>query len=288
MEDYRKAGKIAALAISYGRGLIKPGAPILEVTDKIEKRVAELGGQLAFPVQLSINEAAAHSYPSFNDSRVFQDGDMVKLDIGVHINGHIGDTAITVDLGSDPELVKAAEDALSSAIAFIKPGVTLGEIGKVIEDAMARHGCSPVRNLGGHGLGKYLFHDKPFIPNYDNSDTEKLEAGQVIALEPFATRGAGMVTEGSSAELFAQVGEAQLRVAREVLTSIRERSLLPFSKKDMVRKHGLAKAALALRELERSNSIVSFPPLVEKSKMSVSQFEHTIIVGNPVEILTKE
>jgi methionyl aminopeptidase len=112
----------------------------------------------------------------------------------VEVNGFIGDNACTIDLsGNNAELTKASEDALAAAIAAIKEGITLGEIGQAIEGAITKRGFSPVRNLGGHGLDKYEIHTPPSIPNIANNDPIRLEKGQIVAIEPFATSGAGVV-----------------------------------------------------------------------------------------------
>ena len=164
IEKLKKAGKIAAQVLEYGKGLIKKDASLLEVLDKIEAKIFELGGKLAFPAQISCNHIAAHHCPEEDDKTIFSD-QLVCLDVGVHVDGFIGDTAVTVDLsGKHEDLVKASREALENAIKTIKVGVTLGEIGKIIQDTIQRYGFAPIRNLSGHGLGVYEQHTKPSIP----------------------------------------------------------------------------------------------------------------------------
>ena len=185
LAKYKKAGRIAAEALGYGKSLIKKGAHILDVTEKITAKIKDLGGELGFPVNISMDDQAAHNTAKINDDFKF-DNEIVKLDVGVHIDGFIGDTACTIDLsGEHPELVKASEEALANAIKIIKPGVTLGEIGKVIEQAITKYELQPVRNLSGHGLDEFMNHAAPQIPNFDTGDKTKLEKGQVIAIEYF-------------------------------------------------------------------------------------------------------
>ncbi|GAG18527.1 unnamed protein product, partial [marine sediment metagenome] len=170
LDAYTKAGRIAGQALEYGKSLIKPGVLVLDVVEKIEAKIKELGGEPAFPVQISLNETAAHYCPDKNDETKLND-QVVCLDVGVSVDGFIGDTACTVDLsGKNSELVLASEEALKNAIAIIKPGVKVGEIGKVIEETITKHGFRPVKNLSGHGLDEYNIHDFPTIPNYDNED----------------------------------------------------------------------------------------------------------------------
>ena len=170
MDEYIEAGKIAAQALKYGGKLIKVGESLLDVTEKVEQKVLDLGAEFAFPPQISLNEIAAHYCADPNDETKFKEGDIAKLDVGVMIDGYIGDNALTVDLGDNEKLVRASREALNKAIEIIKPGVTLSEIGKTIHDTITGYGFAPVRNLSGHGLDKYVFHDKPSIPNFDNGD----------------------------------------------------------------------------------------------------------------------
>ena len=132
MDDWIKAGEIASKVRKYGKGLIKPGVSLLDINNKVESKIVELGGKPAFPSQFSINNIAAHYTSVIDDKTKFKEGDLVKFDHGVHINGAIADTAITIDLGDHSKLVKASENALKAAIDIVKPGVTNGEVGSII------------------------------------------------------------------------------------------------------------------------------------------------------------
>ena len=160
---YRKAGKIAKQAREYGKSLCVEGALALDIAEKIEAKIRELGGELAFPCDVSINDVAAHYSPIVGDKLKLKKGDLVKLDLGAHVDGYIADTAVTVEVGTDErqDLIKASEEALKNAIAIIKPGVSLGEIGKVIEETITKYGFRPVKNLSGHGLERYNIHSEP-------------------------------------------------------------------------------------------------------------------------------
>ena len=148
MKDWSKAGEIASEAREYGKKLIKVGSSHLEVTKSIEAKIISLGGEMAFPTQISINNVAAHYTSLFYTDLKFKEGDVCKLDLGVHINGAIGDTAVTIDLGSNDSLVKASLNALNVAIEIAKPGVEVREIGKVIHSEITSLGFSPIVNLG--------------------------------------------------------------------------------------------------------------------------------------------
>jgi methionyl aminopeptidase len=279
-EKYIDAGKIASESLHYGARLIKIGASLLEVTEKIEQKVLDLGVQFAFPPQISLNEIAAHYCADPNDKTIFKKGDLAKLDVGVMIDGYIGDNALTVDLGENEKLVQASRDALSNAIKVIEPGVTLSEIGRTIQDTIIKLGYAPVRNLSGHGLDRYVFHGKPSIPNFDSGDTTELTDGQVIAIEPFASNGAGIIFESSNANIFSLTNKKPVRniITRQVLKEILKFKKMPFTARWLVKKFPEFKVKFALRELLQQNIITEYPPLPDKAGGLISQAEHTVIV----------
>jgi methionyl aminopeptidase len=201
--------------------------------------------------------------------------------VGVQIEGHIADNALTVDLsGKHEDLIKASREALNNALKLIKPGITLAEIGRVIHETITSYGFSPVKNLSGHGLGKYQIHTKPSVPNFDNGNENVLNEGDVIAIEPFASTGAGIVEESSPATLFTLIGEPSVRdpITRTVLREIETYNHLPFTKRWLEKKFGVPKTNFALRVLKRTGHLHEHPPLFDKNRGMVSQAEHTIIV----------
>ncbi len=286
MKDWIKAGEIAGESREFGKKLIKVGASHKEITEKIESKIIELGGKLAFPTQMSINHVAAHYTALLNKDFKFEEGDVVKLDLGVSINGAIGDTAVTVDLGDNEKLVKASRNALNSALEITKPGVTIGEIGKTIQEEITNLGFKPIKNLGGHGLDKYQIHTEPTIPNYDNGDETKLKKDQKIAVEPFASNGSGFVTDGNPSEIFqlTHVKNIRLQSAREILKYISEEfKTLPFAKRSLLVKFNKLQIATGLLALKREGILHEYGTLPERDKGAmVSQAEHSLIVGEKV------
>jgi methionyl aminopeptidase len=289
LNAYIKAGKIAAEARAYGESLIKVGAKLVDVTQAVEKKITELGGEFAFPPQISLNSIAAHYAALQDDQTIFKEGDVVKLDLGVHIEGYVADTAITVDLGNNTELVKASQQALANALKIIRPGVTLSEIGRTIQESIEEKGYTPIRNLSGHGLGRFIIHTTPSIPNIDTKDTTSLKEDQVIAIEPFATTGQGLVGESGMASIFSLVQKKPVRNAltRDVLRTIEQYQGLPFSHRQLILQLGPGKVAFALRELKQLGCIHEYPPLKEKANGLVSQAEHSVIVKEKPIIYTK-
>jgi len=290
IEKLKKAGKIAAQIRDYGKGLVVKDASMTEVLDKIEEKIIELGAKPAFPAQISCNHIAAHYCPDEEDETVFSD-QLVCLDVGVHVDGFIGDTAVTVDLsGKYSDLIKAAEEALENAVNIIKPGITLSEIGKIVQETINKYGFAPVRNLSGHGLGRYEVHTKPNIPNFENHDETKIEEGMVFAVEPFASTGAGIVQNSGTATVFELKNKKPVRniITRQVLKEIESYNGLPFTTRWLTRKFG-AKVKFAFREMEQLGMLHAHPPLADKDKGMISQAEHSILIdddGNVV-VLTQ-
>jgi methionyl aminopeptidase len=286
MKDWIKAGEIAGEVREFGKKLIKPGKSHREVTEKIEAKILELNGELAFPTQMSLNNVAAH-YTSLADKDFnFKEGDIIKLDVGVHVNGAIGDTALTVDLGNNSKLIKASQNALKAALDIVKPGVSLGEIGKTIQDEITALSFAPVKNLGGHGLDRYQIHTSPTVPNFDNKDSTKLERGQKIAIEPFASSGRGLIIEGNPSEIYQIVNPKNLRNpnGRKILQYVTKKyKTLPFAKRQLLGKFNKLEVATGLLALKREGILHEFGTLPEKVKDSlVSQAEHSVIVGEKV------
>ncbi|MFH1401022.1 MAG: type II methionyl aminopeptidase [Nanoarchaeota archaeon] len=288
-DAYIKAGKIAGEALKRGHDLITIGAKPVQIIDAVEAYILSQGAGLAFPAQISINNVAAHTCATDEDDYVLAEDDVIKLDCGVHVNGYIADNAVCVTLGTThAALVKAARDALNAAIKAIKPGITNGEVGAIIHKTITQAGFSPVRNLSGHGLGRYIIHTTPSIPNYDSGDRFVLKEGAVVAIEPFATTGKGAIFESDNATIFALKQRKPIRspYARELLKEIETYNGLPFTTRWLTRKFGAGKTKLALRELIQAGILHEHPPLPEVGGGIVSQAEHTIIVADPVIVTT--
>ncbi len=291
LADWRKAGHAAHEALMHGASLIKPGAKFSDVSDAVEKKLKELGADLAFPVNISLNATAAHDVPFSNEERVFTTNDLVKLDVGAEVNGAIGDNAVTVDLtGKYEALTKASKEARDEAIKILKPGLQLREIGKVIEKIIQKYGFQPVRNLSGHSLDLYTVHAGVTVPNYDDGNEDKLKEDTVIAIEPFATTGDGIIYESSNAEIFSLVQKHPVRsqITRDALKLLEERKGLPTSARWLSKKIGALKTSVALKEMTQLDMIRQYPPLIEAKKGMVSQWENTVLITKTgCEILTK-
>lgn len=289
-EKLIKAGRIAGQALLFAKSLVKPGTRIVDLCIKTEEKIRELGGEPAFPVQVALNDVAAHFCPEKDDVLEFSD-QLVSVDVGVHVDGWVGgDNAVSVDLsGKHEDLVKASREALNSALKLVRVGVPIRELGKTIFETITSYGFSPVRNLSGHGLDEYCVHTKPSIPNYDNNDPSELEEGQLIAIEPFASSGAGVIYESSPATIFQLIDKRPVRnmITRQVMKEIDRYHNLPFCRRWLVEKFGLAKTNFALRELKVQEMLKEYPPLIDQAHGLVSQAEHTVLVKDKPIVLTR-
>ena len=281
MQNYLKAGKIASKTVEYARSIVKPGKPLLQMAEAIESKIAELGANAAFPVNLSLNNVAAHDTPAPDDARVLGERDLLKVDIGVHVDGCIADCAFSysADPGHD-KLIEASRAAVEAAVKAIRPGAVSRDVGKAISDAITLRACNPIANLCGHSLGRYEVHAGEEVPNVPQG-SYIFAKDDVFAVEPFATTGVGVVRDLPGCQIF-RVGEGKSRLAqsRQLQKHAEKYSGLPFCKRWLARDLGLPKTQLdlSIHDLSRCGGFLAYPPLGEKTGELVSQAETTVIV----------
>ncbi|NIO44271.1 MAG: type II methionyl aminopeptidase [Candidatus Aenigmarchaeota archaeon] len=281
LDKYTKAGKIAAQVLEYGCSLVKKDVLVVEIAEKIDKKILELKAKPAFPVNVSINDMAAHWHPALNDKATIKETDYVKIDVGVHVDGYIGDTARTVRLVGKDDLIICSEKMLENAIKIIKTGTTVGEIGETIENTAKEFGFNPIRNLTGHNLGKYDVHAGLTIPNIKNDSKYQLREDEVIAIEPFCTSGNGLVKDSGKPLIFRWINDRPTRLieGRKILEMARDKfERLPFAKRWIQKGFSPLKVELSLKELEAVNALYGYKPLREVSGKPVAQSEHSLIV----------
>jgi len=287
-DSYIEAGKIASEVKKYAREIIKKDVLLLEIAEKIESKILELKAKPAFPTNLSINEVAAHDTPSFNDTR--KANGLLKVDIGVQIEGYMADTAFSIDLEGSEEnkkLIAAAEKGLDEGRKKINVGVKIREIGAAIEKAIKSFGFMPIQNLSGHSMEQFSLHAGITIPNMDNSQEKTIEEG-TYAIEPFATIGLGRVRDGKPSGIYRLENELPVRdtFAREVLAFIYEEyQTLPFCSRWIYKKFG-ARGLLALKRIEEAGILHNYPQLIEAGNGKVAQAEDTILLEKNKKTIT--
>ncbi len=292
-EKILQAGNIAKKVKEYAKSFIKKGMSLLEIAEKIESQIIKLGGKPAFPVNLSINEIAAHYTPPYND--ILLAHGLLKVDFGVHVDGWIADTAFSLDLESSEEnkrLIQASETALKNAIQKTKNGISLSDIGKTIQESIEEQGFSPITNLSGHEMKEYDLHAGLTIPNIENKTSEKMKKG-LYAIEPFATNRSGSVIDGKPSGIYLLINKKNIRnaEARKILEFItKEYKTLPFCSRWIVKKFGV-KSLFALKQLEENKNINQYPQLIEKfsniSNTKVSQAEDTVLIEDKPIVTTR-
>ena len=280
---YIHAGKIAAKARNNGAKLIVPGASALDIVESVESEIISDGGSLACPATLSINNVAAHYTPEADDKTVIGEKDVVKLDLGAHVDGFIADTATTVCLDPDKEpLNTCVKKALDEALKMIRPGINVGDIGEVIQSVITDAGFKPVSNLTGHVLGRYELHTGIGVPNIKMRSNQVLEEGMAVAIEPFATDGTGFVKESGRVQIFMFEAEKPVRLdaARKIMKLSSTRfNKMPFASR-WIRDVSPQMLNFALKQLTSVKAISSYPVLQEKEGVTVTQAEHTVLVKN--------
>jgi methionyl aminopeptidase len=283
LEDYVKAGKVAAEVRENVRKKNWVGATLEQICEEVENEILKRGAKRAFPVNTSLNEVAAHYTAEPNDEKTITDSDLIKIDLGAQINGYIADTAVTVCY--DPQyasLVQAAEEALKNAISMIKIGVKASDVGRTIEKTVKQLGFKPIANLSGHSLAQYTIHAGKSIPNIWSIGSFTFKGDEAYACEPFVTTGNGMgiVREGKIKNIFALA--SRKRTKNEDADRLQEYiwanfNMLPFALRWLVKDWEEKKARELLEILVKKKVVHAYPVLIEGNGQRVAQAEHTFI-----------
>jgi len=286
-----RAGQIAKEIKIWIKPKIKKGMKLIEIAELIENKIYEMKGEPAFPVNLSINEQAAHFTPAFNDESTAYG--LLKVDFGVHIDGWIADNAFSIDLENselNEKLIEASKMALTNIENNITSELTLGDTGKIVENTINSYGFNPIANLSGHSMDEYDLHSGVTVPNIDNKSCVEFETG-LYAIEPFATNGNGRIHDGPKGNIYAMVQDKPTRspIARKIANFIKETyGPLPFASRWILKEFGPS-ARIALMQLEREEILHHYAILIEEKGKLVSQAENTFLISeNEVIITTKE
>jgi len=284
LKKYLRAGNIAAKVRDEMKRIVHEDMLIIDLCETAEETIRRMDGKPAFPCNVSINEVAAHYSSPPGDQRRIPKDSVVKIDIGVHVDGYIADTAATICFNSEYEsLVYAAEEALKRAIEIIRPGLSTSQFGSEIQEVIKKRGFKPVSNLTGHQVGRYLVHAGKSLPNVFHLSAEKIRPEEVYAVEPFVTLSdaAGKVESGSDAYIFRFAKQKSLKNSdsKNLLRYIvKNFNTLPFSERwlrSYMRRNWYREA---FSELFHVKSLMSYPVFVEASGKPVAQAEHTVLV----------
>jgi methionyl aminopeptidase len=293
LEKFRLSGRILRETREEMRSQVKETMPIIEVCEKVEGLIRIKGGKPAFPCNVSINEVAAHYTSPPGDTLLIPEGSTVKVDLGVHVDGYVTDTAFTVSFSSEGRsMAAAAELALKSAIDNIHGEMSLGKIGTLIETTIKNRGFRPISNLTGHSVGRYLIHAGTSIPNVGLVSLNKVHTGEVYAIEPFVTLpdAIGRVDNKPQTTIYRLLKaksvktDAAKKMLKHIETNFRT---LPFTERWLSDIVPPEQHKAAFKELQTSKAITGYPVFVEASKKSVAQAEHTVLIKEDCcEVLT--
>jgi methionyl aminopeptidase len=293
LEKFRSSGKILRETREEMRKFVREDMPILQVCEKAENLIREKGGKPAFPCNVSINEVAAHYTSPPNDENRIPENSVVKVDIGVHVDGYVTDTACTVCFNPEYRSMQvAAEHALAAAIDSVHGDMATSKIGAIIEKNIKNRGFKPISNLTGHSVGRYLIHAGTSIPNVTQISFGKLKEGEIYAIEPFVTvpDAAGRVENSPEVTIYRLVKAKSVKnqYAKQLLKYIEKNFVtLPFAERWLKGAVPEDKHREAFKELRRSKAIMGYPVFVEVSRKPVTQAEHTMLVTeNGCEVLT--
>lgn len=310
LSDYRQAAEAHRQTRQYAQANIKPGMSLTEIAEMIENSARNLTGHqgleegdnlkagIGFPTGLNLNHIAAHYTPNAGNKTCIAQDDVMKVDIGVHVNGRIVDSAFTFAFEQEKYkgLLESVREATNTGVREAGIDARLGEIGEAIQETMESYELEldgktypikAIRNLNGHTITDYSIHggskgkSVPIVKGHNTN--EKMEEGETYAIETFGSTGKGYVHEDLECSHYARMPDAPnvaLRVssAKALLRSIDKNfGTLPFCRRYLDR-IGHEKYLLGLNNLVQSGIVADYPPLVDTKGSYTAQFEHTILL----------
>lgn len=304
-DEYLTAGNIASKVVKIAKKNIIAGMLVSDLINFVESKIKEFGGSLAFPCCVSINSVASHYTSGLDDNTLLLSGDLVKVDLGVHVNGYIADTAFSsIVMGDNPEimpenmpgrnnnekidcmldkksqLIDTTNLALENAISIIREGVTLSSIGSIIEKTAREKSLYPIRNITGHSIDRFNLHSGIKVPNYDNKSDYKLEEGDCIAVEPYLSTSENDTISGNSGNIFYYLRRRPFYddYTCRLLDRISHRyTRLPFAARHL-ENYQSNEFKKSFDLLVDARALYPVPMLLQPDALPVCQFEHTIIV----------
>jgi methionyl aminopeptidase len=293
IEKFRQSGRILRETREEMRGFVHENMPIIDVGEKVEATIRAKGGKPAFPCNGSINEVAAHYTSPPGDTAKIPAQSVVKVDLGVQVDGYVTDTAFTAAYNSEGKaMVATAELALKTVIENIHGDMALGDIGALVEKTIRNRGFKPISNLTGHSVGRYLIHAGTSIPSVSGFNPHKVKAGEVYAVEPFVTLpdAAARVDDMPQTTIYRFLKTKSLKtdeakkLAKHIETNYRT---LPFAERWLIGVLPREQHKAAFKELLQSKTVMNYPVFVEVSKKPVAQAEHTLLIKEDgCEVLT--
>ncbi|KAF5385349.1 hypothetical protein D9615_001202 [Tricholomella constricta] len=292
-QSIRRAAEVHRQVRQHARKTIRPGMTMTEIAENIEagtRALVEENGLesgVGFPTGVSLNNCAAHYTPNAGDTTVLQQGDVLKVDIGVHVKGRIADSAFTLTFDHNyDKLLEAVKAATDTGVREAGIDVRLGELGGLIQETMESYEVEiggkvypvkPIENLSGHSINPYQIHGGKSVLLVKNDDQTKMEEGEYFAIETFGSTGRGRIVESGECSHYAKVVDAprvplRLTSAKSLLSSINKNfGTLPFCRRYLDRA-GESKYLLALNHLVAQGIVQDYPPLCDQRGSMTAQF----------------
>ncbi len=294
LQKFHLSGKILRETREEMRSYVKENMLIIDVCEKVESTIRVKGGKPAFPCNVSINEVAAHYTAPPGDTSTIPEGSTVKVDLGVHIDGYVTDSAFTVSFNPEGKsMITTAELALKTATDNIHGDMALGKIGSLIETTIKNRGFKPISNLCGHSVGRYLIHAGLSIPNVSQpASFTKVKTGEIYAIEPFVTllEAVGRVDDSPRITIYRLLKTKSVKneYSKKLLKYIEVNfRTLPFAERWLTGVVPEEHHKIAFKELIASKAVMGYPVFVEVSKKPVAQAEHTVLLKDDgCEVLT--
>lgn len=200
LQGIKKAARATADVLRQLEAFVRPGISTLQLDRKAGEYIRQAGGKSAFlgyhgfpgQICISVNDEIIHGIGRAD--RILAPGDLVSMDVGVQLDGFIGDSALTACVGKAPDqqtqaLMTATREALQAGMENAKSGNYINDISKAVEAVVKQYGFSVVRDFVGHGCGCEL-HEPPEVPNFaQRSRGPRLVPGMVLAIEPMVNTG---------------------------------------------------------------------------------------------------
>jgi len=319
--DFRKAAEVHRQVRAYIQKYLKPGKKIYDICEQIENSsriIIKEDGYLrgvGFPTGISINNCAAHDTAVYDDTRIIDKNDVIKIDFGTQINGCIIDSAFTITFNHRyNSLLEAVKESTYTGIKNAGVDVRLADIGASIQEVMESYEIEldgyiypihVIKNLCGHNIDKYKIHADKLVPLYDNGDNTKMEDGEIYAIETFGSTGKGYVYPKETCTHYmlnknSTVPRFRFKKTKQIYNHILQTyNTLPFCDRWFNRPDGgsytlhrnngkISAYNVGLNELCEKGVVSKYPPLYDIEGSYIAQYEHTIqITEKYCEVISK-
>lgn len=303
---YKNAAEIANKALAAVIPLAIPGAKIVDLCEKGDNLITELSGNVfknakkkiergvAFPTCISVNSTVCHFSPLQGDETVLAEGDMVKIDLGVHIDGFIAVVAHTLVLhapdapitGRAADVLAAANTAAEVAIRLVRPGKKNKEVTEALQKVAAAYDCKVVEGVLSHQMKQFVIDANKVVLSVSNTETRvdefEFEENEVYSIDVVMSTGEGkprLLDERETSVYKRAIDRSyslKMKASRAIFSEINTKfAVMPFTARSLEEKRG---ARLGLVECVNHELLQPYPVLHEKPGDLVAHFKFTVLL----------